>query len=211
MRAIYGKKLIMTRMFDKAGKFIPVTVLNVAENVVVQEKTQEKNGYQAIQLGACLKRHLNKPEQGHLAKSKAKSAKLFEVKTNQKYNVGDKITLDIFLVGEKVNITGISKGKGFMGTVARHNFNTGPKTHGSNNYRQPGSIGDTGPQRVVKGKRMAGHMGAEKVTVKNSEIIHIDKEKDQLILRGPVPGPNRSGVVIWTNKEIVKKEAADEA
>lgn len=206
MRAIYGKKLMMTRMFDKAGKFIPVTVFFVAENTVTQEKTLDKDGYKAIQAGAGEKRHINKPQQGHLAKAKAKSAKLFEIKTEEKYNLGDKISLDIFTVGEKVNVTGTSKGKGFTGTVKRHNFNTGPRTHGSNNYRQPGSIGDTGPQRVVKGKRMAGHMGAEKVTVKNLEIINIDKDKGQLILRGGVPGPNKSGILIWTKKEMPKKE-----
>ena len=210
MRAIYGKKLMMTRMFDKAGKFIPVTVLNVAQNIVTQEKTLEKDGYLAFQVGAGEKRHINKPEQGHLAKAKAKSAKLYEVKTDKKYNIGDKISLDIFTVGEEVNVTGTSKGKGFTGTVARHNFNTGPKTHGSNNYRQPGSIGDTGPQRVVKGKRMAGHMGAERVTVKNLKIVDIDKDKGQLILRGAIPGPSKSGVLIWTKKEMPKKEE-DEA
>jgi len=210
MRAIYGKKLMMTRMFDKAGKFIPVTVLSVAQNIVTQEKTLEKDGYEAIQFGAGEKRHISKPEQGHLAKAKAKSEKLFEVKTEEKYNLGDKISLDIFTVGEEVNATGTSKGKGFAGTVKRHNFNTGPKTHGSNNYRQPGSIGDTGPQRVVKGKRMAGHMGAERVTVKNLKIVDIDLDKDQLILRGAIPGPNKSGVLIWTKKEMPKKEE-DEA
>ncbi len=210
MRAIYGKKLMMTRMFDKAGKSIPVTVLKVAENIVTCEKTPEKDGYSAIQIGSGIKRHINKPEQGHLAKAKAKSAKLIEFRTARKYNVGDKISLDIFEIGEDVNVTGVSKGKGFMGTVRRHNFRTGPKTHGSNNYRQPGSIGDTGPQRVVKGRRMAGHMGAEKVTVKNLAIIEINREKDQLILRGAVPGPNKSGVLIWSKKEL-EKEEADEA
>lgn len=197
---------MMTRMFDKAGRSNPVTILNVARNIVTQQKTPEKDGYKAIQIGAGEKRHINKPEQGHFAKAKAKSAKLFEIKTEKKYSPGDKINLDIFTVGEKVNVTGISKGKGFMGTVKRHNFNTGPKTHGSNNYRQPGSIGDTGPQRVVKGRRMAGHMGAEKVTVKNLEIIEIDQDKDQLIIRGAVPGPNKSGVLIWSKKEREEEE-----
>jgi len=206
MRAIYGKKLMMTRMFDKAGKSIPVTILNVAENIVTQIKTQEKDGYSAIQIGSGTKRHINKPEQGHLAKAKAKSARLTEVSTDKNYRPGDKISLDIFEIGEKVNVTGVSKGKGFMGTVVRHHFKTGPKTHGSNNYRQPGSIGATFPQRVVKGRRMAGHMGADKVTVKNLAIIEISKEKDQLILRGAVPGPNKSGVLIWSKKEQEEEE-----
>jgi len=207
MRAIYGKKLIMTRLFDEKGRYIPVTVVEVSDNTVTQVKKVEKDGYEAVQFGSGSKKHLNKPQIGHLAASKTKSAKLFEVKTPTESKVGDKINLDILAEGEKVNVTAISKGKGFQGTVKRHNFNTGPRTHGSNNYRQPGSIGAQQPQRVIKGKRMGGHMGAEQVTTKNLIVYKIDKKNNRLYLRGAVPGANRSGVLIWSPKDIEKEVA----
>ena len=197
---------MMTRIFDQAGKFLPVTIIEVKQNTVTQVKNQKNDGYDAVQFGALEKRHHNKAEVGHLAKSKTKSKKLYEAKLTSEMKVGDQISLEIFQEGEKVNTTAISKGKGFAGTVKRHNFNTGPKTHGSNNYRQPGSIGDTGPQRVAKGKKMAGHMGHSRVTTKNLTVVKLDKENNRIFLLGAVPGPNKQGVLIWSPNELIKEE-----
>lgn len=201
MRVICGQKKLSTRIFDETGRQIPVTLIVVKKNKVTQVKTNEKDGYQAIQIGAGNKRRLNKAIQGHVAKTGISPQILFEAKTDKDFQVGDEITLENFQEKEKVNVTAISKGKGFAGTVKRHGFNTGPRTHGSNNYRQPGSIGSTFPQRVIKGRRMAGHLGAKKVTINNLEIVKIDQEKDFLFLKGAVPGPKESKVLIWSNRE----------
>ncbi len=203
MRAIYGQKKLMSQIYDETGMVLPVTVIEVPENWqnVVVGKTAGQ-----VLVGAGAKRHINKPLAGQLALAKAKSAKLFSVETDKPYEIGSKIGLDIFEQGEKVNVTGISKGKGFQGTVKRHHFNTGPRTHGSNNYRQPGSIGSTFPQRVVKGRRMGGQMGAKKATVQNLKIVKIDNNR--LFLLGAVPGPNSTGVLIWSPKE---KEGQNES
>ena len=201
MRAICGKKKIMTRIFDETGRQVPVTLIKVDPNTVIQIKDSKKDGYKAVQLGAGTQRRLTKPLLGHVAKANVKPKILFEIKTNKDYKVGDKVTLENFQEKEKVNVSGISLGKGFAGTVKRHGFKTGPKTHGSNNYRQPGSIGATGPQRVVKGRRMAGHLGAKKATVKNLEIFKIDKESGLIFLCGAVPGKRESEIFIWSNSE----------
>ena len=201
MRAICGKKKIMTRIFDETGRQVPVTLIKVDPNTVIQIKDSKKDGYKAVQLGAGTQRRLTKPLLGHVAKANVKPKILFEIKTKKDYKVGDKVTLENFQEKEKVNVSGISLGKGFAGTVKRHGFKTGPKTHGSNNYRQPGSIGATGPQRVVKGRRMAGHLGAKKATVKNLEIFKIDKESGLIFLCGAVPGKRESEIFIWSNSE----------
>lgn len=176
MKAIYGKKIGMTRIFDKAGAAVAVTLVEVKDNVVTDLKNQEKHGYK-------------------------EPNKVFEVISDKEYQIGDKITLEQFHEGENINVTGISKGKGFSGTVKRHGFHTGPKTHGSNNYRQPGSIGSTDAQRVFKGKRMAGHQGAVKITVKKLPIVKIDLEKKIMILSGAVPGANNSPIMMWSENE----------
>jgi len=191
----------MTRIFDETGRQVPVTLIKVDPNTVIQIKDSKKDGYKAVQLGAGTQRRLTKPLLGHVAKANVKPKILFEIKTNKDYKVGDKVTLENFQEKEKVNVSGISLGKGFAGTVKRHGFKTGPKTHGSNNYRQPGSIGATGPQRVVKGRRMAGHLGAKKATVKNLEIFKIDKESGLIFLCGAVPGKRESEIFIWSNSE----------
>lgn len=185
MKSISGRKILMTRIFDETGNQVPVTLMNFEDNIVTQVKNIEKDGYKAIQVGVGLRyRYEQKMSQGG----------------REDHKVGDKIPLEDFKVGEIVNITGISKGKGFAGTVKRHNFNTGPKTHGSNNYRQPGSIGSTDAQRVFKGKRMAGHMGHAKITVKNLKIIAADYDKKQLLIKGAIPGPKKSRVLLWSLK-----------
>lgn len=197
MKAIIGKKLGMTRIFDEKGLVIPVTLISAQPNVVAQVKTQEKDGYETVQLAMVQDKKINKPQIGHLAKSGITSRVMREFPLTS-VNVGDKVDLSQFTVGEMVTVSATSKGKGFAGTIKRHNFTTGPKTHGSNNYRQPGSIGSAYPQRVVKGIRMAGHMGFEKVTVKNLIIAHIDEPNNVIYIRGAVPGANKAFVSIWS-------------
>lgn len=205
MQAIMGRKLGMTRIFDPSGKATAVTVIEAEPNIVTQIKNQETDGYDSTQIGFGLVKHVKKPQMGHLGKIKSENLKVknlrylreFKNSKNQEtLKVGDEIKADIFKLGEKVSVTSTSKGKGFAGNVKRHGFTTGPKTHGSDNYRRPGSIGDTNPARVVKGRRMAGHMGAVRVTTINLEIMDIDTEKNLLIVKGSVPGPNKSLVLV---------------
>ena len=195
MQAIVGKKLGMTRIFDEKGTVIPVTLISAEPNIVTQVKTEAKDGYEAVQIALPQEKKLKKPQAGHLAKSGAKSRVLHEFAL-PKVAIGDKVDLGQFQVGQKVIVSATSKGKGFAGTVKRHNFSTGPKTHGSNNYRQPGSIGSMYPQRVIKGRRMAGHLGYDKVTVKNLVVAQIDLENNVIYLRGAVPGPSKCFVSI---------------
>jgi large subunit ribosomal protein L3 len=204
MKALIGKKIGMTHIFDEKGIVIPVTVLEVGPCTVVQVKTVEIDGYSAVQLGFGLDKNINKPKAGHVKESGAvpkvlREFDLVEVAAEGEevttLKVGDVIDANTFEVGQLVAATGTSKGKGFAGTVKRHNFTTGPKTHGSHNYRAPGSIGAGYPQHVMKGKRMAGHMGAERVTVKNLVVVSIDKETNIIAVRGAVPGP-RKGIVV---------------
>lgn len=203
MKAILGKKILMTRIFDDAGKQIPVTLVQLENNLVTQIKTVEKDGYKAIQVGAGAKKRLNKPEEGHLKKAKVdlKPSRLYEIITDKEYTLGQAVTIEQFSEGEVINATGTSKGKGFAGTVKRHNFHLGPKTHGSHNYRQPGSIGSTYPERVVKGRRMAGHLGNAQVTTTNLKIVKIDKDKAQILIGGAIPGPKNSHILIWSRNE----------
>lgn len=204
MKALIGKKIGMTHIFDEKGTVVPVTVVEAGPCTVVQVKTPKTDGYSAVQLGFGLDKNINKPQAGHVKKSGAvpkvlREFDLVEVaaegEESVSLKVGDVIGVDTFEVGQLLAATGTSKGKGFAGTVKRHNFTTGPKTHGSHNYRAPGSIGAGYPQHVMKGMRMAGQMGNEKVTVKNLEIISIDKENNTLAIKGAVPGP-RKGIVV---------------
>lgn len=181
----------MTRIFDEKGKQIPVTLIWAEPNVVTQVNDA------SAQIALPEDKKIKKPQAGHLAKAKIKARVLHEFALEDK-KVGDKIDVSQFQMGEKVFVRGLSKGKGFAGTVKRHHFHLGPKTHGSDNYRQPGSIGSMYPQRVIKGRRMAGHLGYDQVTVKNLTIMNIDPEKNILYLRGAVPGPNKGYVQIWS-------------
>lgn len=203
MKAIMGRKLGMTRIFDSSGKAIAVTIIEAKPNIITQIKNHQKDGYDAVQIGFGHDKHIKKPQAGHLNKLKTTDLKyLREYQITEKdenfdnIKIGEEITLDNFKVNEKVNVTAISKGKGFAGNIKRHGFTTGPKTHGSCNYRKPGSIGDTQPARVYKGKRMAGHMGVQKITTKNLQVMDIDQEKNLIALKGSVPGPNKSIVYI---------------
>lgn len=204
MKAILGKKILMTRIFDAAGVQIPVTLVKLENNLVIGSRTKEKNGYTGLQIGVGNKKKLNKPQKGQIKDIKDdnfRPRKVYEIKTEKIKKIGETIGMEEFKEGEKINITGLSKGKGFAGTVKRHHFNTGPKTHGSNNYRQPGSIGATDAARVFKGRRMAGHLGSNQSTLKNLQIVKINQETKEILIKGALPGIRGSDVLIWSRNE----------
>ena len=206
MKGILGKKIGMTQVFTKDGKLIPVTVIEVEPNVVTQIKTKETDGYEAIQLGISDKKEKNatKAEIGH-AKKAGSAPKRFlkeiRVSNASEYQVGSEIKADIFEVGQKVDVTGTSKGHGFTGVIVRNNQSEGPKTHGSRYHRRPGSMGTMRPMRVLKGKMLSGHMGVDTVTVQNLSIVDVNLEDNYILVSGNVPGAKKSLVVI---KEAVK-------
>jgi len=196
-KAILGRKLGMTQYFTEKGEAIPVTVIEAGPCVVVQKKTIENDGYEALKVGFLdvKESKLSKPLLGQFKKYQLKPKKyLKEIKIDEmdKYNIGDEIKVDIFKPGERVDITGISIGKGFAGGVKRWNFNRGPMSHGSMYHRRPGSGGATDPERVFKGKRMPGHLGHERVTVQNLEIVKVDPERNIMLVKGSVPGIKKS-------------------
>jgi large subunit ribosomal protein L3 len=192
---ILGKKLGMTGLFSNEGQYVPVTVVEAGPCVVTQVKTQANDGYNALQLGFGDKKmnRVGKPLQGHFAKSGDKLFSVlreFRIDNPEDFQVGQEITLDIFKVGDKIEVSGTSKGRGFTGTVKRHGFNRGPKTHGSRNYRAPGSIGQCAwPAKVFKGRKMPGQYGNARQTVKNLLIVDIRPEENLILLKGAVPGP----------------------
>lgn len=200
INGLIGRKLGMTQVFDETGVVYPVTVVEAGPCVVTQIRTPEKDGYSAVQLGFGLDGRLNKPEQGHRRASGFMSRTLRELKADDisQFSVGQVLKADVFAAGETVDVTGTSKGRGFQGGVKRHGFRGGPKTHGqSDRWRAPGSIGSSAtPGRVYKGLRMAGHMGHERVTVQNLEVIRVDLERNLLLIKGSVPGPNQGLLVI---------------
>ena len=191
---VIGKKLGMTQIFDEQGLAIPVTVIKVDETVVTQVKTVETDGYNAIQVGTvpAKEKHLTKAQLGHFKKnnlSNFRHLQEFRVENPQDYKVGDKIELSVLENVEKVDVTGKSIGKGFQGTVKRWNFGRGPMAHGSKNHREPGSIGaGTTPSRVIKGKRMAGNMGNERVTISKLKLVKVDSANNLVLVKGSVPG-----------------------
>jgi large subunit ribosomal protein L3 len=199
IQGLIGRKLGMTQIFDDAGEVHPVTVIECQPNVVTQIKTNDNDGYEAIQLGYGLSKRLNKPEQGHRRASGFMSKTLREVRADNvgEFEVGQAIAADTFEAGSLVDVTGASKGRGFQGGVKRHGFSGGPKTHGqSDRHRAPGSIGSSAtPGRVFKGLRMAGHMGNDRVTVQNLKVLRVDTGRNLLLIEGSVPGPN-NGIVI---------------
>lgn len=203
-KAILGKKLGMTQLFGEDGVLIPVTVIEAGPCRVIQKKTAENDGYDAVQVGFLEKKekHTTKPLQGHFKKAGTgymKYLKEFKLDTAAEMNVGDEIKADVFAEGDAVDVTGISKGKGYAGTIKRWGTHRGPMTHGSGYHRGPGSLGACStPSRVMKGKRLAGHLGVEKVTVQNLSVVKIDAEKNILAIRGAVPGP-KGGLVIIKN------------
>ena len=201
MKGILGKKIGMTQVFTKSGKLVPVTVIEVEPNVVTQIKTLEKDGYEAIQLGSFTvkEKSLNKPELGHLKKSGSEPKRFLReirgVNIND-YTLGQKVDASIFKEGEMVDVSGISKGKGFQGVIKRYNQTRGPMGHGSQYHRGVGSMGTLLPMHVLKGKKLPGHMGHELTTVENLEVVKIDLENNLILIKGNVPGPKKSLVVI---------------
>ncbi len=205
-KAIIGKKIGMTQIFDAEGKVVPVTVIEAGPCNVIQKKTVETDGYEAVQLGfgEVKEKHVNKALKGHFAKSGVAVKKVLkEFRLDEiTLNVGDEVKADVFAAGECVDVTGISKGKGYAGTVKRWGTHRGPMTHGSGYHRGPGSMGAcSSPSRVFKGKRLAGHLGCEKVTVQNLDVVRVDMDRNLILVKGAIPGP-KGGIV--TIKNTVK-------
>lgn len=201
MKGILGRKIGMTQVFAKSGKLVPVTVVEIEPNVVSQIKTVEKDGYDAIQLATVEKKETrsNKPETGHLKKANTTPKRFLRELRGvdvSSYSLGQEIKADVFAEGEMVDVTGTSKGKGFQGVIKRHNQSRGPMGHGSQYHRGVGSLGTMLPMRVLPGKKMPGHMGGEQVTVQNLEVIQVDLENNCLLIKGNVPGPKKSLVLI---------------
>ena len=207
-KAILATKVGMTQIFNENGMLIPVTVLQATPNVVTQVKTVENDGYAAVQVGFGEIRDVlvNKPRKGHFAKAGVANKRFlreFKFENAAEYTVGQEIKADIFAEGDKIDATGISKGKGFQGAIKRHGLSRGPMKHGSKYHRHAGSNGPaTTPGRVFKGKHMPGQMGNVKVTVQNLEVVKVDVENNLLLVKGAVPGPKKALLVL---KETVKK------
>ena len=207
-KAILATKVGMTQIFNENGVLIPVTVLQATPNVVTQVKTVENDGYAAVQVGFGEIREVlvNKPRKGHFAKAGVANKRFlreFKFENAAEYTVGQEIKANIFAEGDKIDVTGISKGKGFQGAIKRHGLSRGPMKHGSKYHRHAGSNGAaTTPGRVFKGKHMPGHMGAVKVTVQNLEVVRVDVDNNLLLVKGAVPGSKKSMIVL---KETVKK------
>jgi len=205
VKSILGRKIGMTAMFDDVGKSFAVTAVTAGPCTVIYLKNVDSDGYDSVQLGFELSKRLNKPQSGHQSDVDGQYKILREVDpvTDTENNVGDKVDVSMFSIGEKISATGYSKGRGFAGGVKRHGFAGGPKTHGqSDRHRAPGSIGaGTSPGRVLKGLRMAGHMGDQKVTVKNLEVISADVETNLIFLKGALPGAKNSIILLTKNSD----------
>ncbi len=193
-KALVGKKVGMTQIFDEAGKVIPVTVIEAGPCVVAQVKTVETDGYAAVQLGfgEVKETKLNKPEKGHFAKAKVankKHLREFRLDSLEGMTVGTELKADVFAAGDHVDIQGTTKGKGFQGVIKRHGQSRGPMGHGSMYHRRPGSMGSTStPGRVFKGKKLPGHMGVQTVTIQNLDVVRVDLDKNVILVKGSVPG-----------------------
>lgn len=203
MKGILGRKKGMTEVFTTDGKLIPVTVIEVEDNIVSQVKTKENDGYEAIQLATVEKKESrsNKPEIGHLKKANTTPKRfLKEIRgvSVSDYALGDVLKADVFAAGEMVDVTGTSKGKGFQGVIKRHNQSRGPMSHGSQYHRGVGSMGTMLPMRVLPGKKLPGHMGHVQVTIQNLEVIKVDLENNVILIKGSVPGPKNSLVLVRT-------------
>ena len=188
---LIGRKVGMTQVFQPDGTMVAVSVVQLTPNTVTRLRTPERDGYTAVQLGAGERRKLTRPLAGQLKDlPRVRNIREFRIASADGYTVGQQITVaDLFNEGDLVDVTGVSKGQGFAGTVKRHNFSRGPKTHGSDNYRRPGSIGPgTTPGRVYKGLRMGGHMGSERVTIKKLRVVRVDSERNLILVKGTVPG-----------------------
>lgn len=205
MIGIIGRKLGVTQIFTEAGSLVPVTIVEAGPCRVVQKKTMKNEGYTALQLGFGEKKKVNRPLEGHFKKAQVSPVRMlreFRISESEadRYKVGQEIRVDIFQGGEYVDVVGISKGKGFQGVVKRHGFAGGPGSHGSTFHRAPGSIGaSSDPSRVFPGRKMPGHMGNCRVTIKNLKVIQVDKEKNLLLIKGAIPGAIK-GIVLVRKK-----------
>ena len=203
-KGILGKKVGMTQYFTEAGELIPVTVVEVTPNVVLQLKTIENDGYEAVQLGFDDLREVlsSRPAKGHVAKANATPKRFIREFNNvelSEYEVGQEITVDVFKAGDIVDVTGTSKGKGFQGAIKRHGQSRGPMAHGSRYHRRPGSMGGASfPSRVFKGKALPGQMGGDRITIQNLEVVKVDAERNVILIKGNVPGSKKSLVEIKT-------------
>ena len=215
-KGILGKKIGMTQVFTEAGALIPVTVIEVTPNVVLQKKTVETDGYEAVQLGYADKREslATKPEKGHVAKANTAPKRFIKEIAGKEmlaFEVGQEVKGNIFTEGELVDVTGISKGKGFQGVIKRWNYHMGPAAHGSGYHRGTGSMGSIQPARIKPGKKMAGRMGGETATVQNLEFVKYDAENNVILVKGNVPGAKNSYVVVTNAVKAKKPEINPEA
>lgn len=211
-KGILGKKVGMTQIFTPEGKVVPVTVVEAGQSVVLQNKSVENDGYNAVQLGfgAVKDKNVTKPMKGHFAKAGAKAVRFIReirLPAASEYTVGQSVNADIFAEGELVDVTGTSKGKGFAGGIKRHNFRRGPMAHGSKSHREPGSIGPRmsgGGGKVFKGKKLPGRMGAQKVTIQRLSVVRVDTDRNLILIKGAVPGPKGGYVIIRNTVKPVK-------
>lgn len=210
-KGILGKKVGMTQIFSEAGELIPVTVIEAAPNVVLQVKTQETDGYNAVQLGFDTKREVlsNQAEQGHVKKADTTPKRFIrEIRDAElgDLEVGSEITVETFEKGDIVDVTGTSKGKGYQGVIKRHGQSRGPETHGSRYHRRPGSMGGASdPAKVFKGKKLAGQMGGDRITIQNLEVVGVDVERNALLIKGNVPGAKKSLIEVKSAAKAVKE------
>jgi len=199
---LIGRKLGMTRIFGDDGSVVPVSVIEVTPNSITRLRTQERDGYAALQLGAGTARRVSKPVAGQFKEldkeqQQPRHVREFRVESTDGFEAGQQLDVSLFAAGDLVDVTGTSRGHGFTGTIARHNFKRGPKTHGSTNIRQPGSIGaGTTPGRVFRGTRMGGHMGDDRVTVKKLQVVKVDAERNLILVKGAVPGARNAVLLV---------------
>ena len=209
-KAVYGKKLGMTQIFTDDGLVIPVTVVEVEPCVVIRKKTDESDGYNAIQVatGEVKEKHMNKPDKGQFDKVKLaykKYIRELRLDNIEEINVGDELKADVFAAGEFVDVQGTSKGKGFQGVIKRHGQHRGPMSHGSMYHRRPGSMGPTSsPGRVFKGKKLPGHMGTNTVTIQNLDVVRVDMDKNVILVKGSVPGPKGAILKVKSTVKVSK-------
>jgi len=200
-KGILGKKIGMTQIFTAEGRVVPVTVIEAGPCPVVQKKTVATDGYNAIQLGFSVLRESlsNKPRKGHFQKASLKPMRYvreFRVSDVESFEIGQEVKVDLFTVGDKIDVVGTSKGKGFAGMIKRHHASRGPMAHGSKYHRRTGSLGAKGPARVFKGRKLPGRMGGERVTIQNLEVVRVDADKNLILIKGAVPGANKSLLIL---------------
>ncbi|MFZ3129984.1 MAG: 50S ribosomal protein L3 [Desulfosporosinus sp.] len=200
-KGILGKKIGMTQIFTPEGRVVPITVIEAGPCPVVQKKTVARDGYNAIQLGFLVLREslCNKPRKGHFQKVSLKPMRYvreFRISDVESFEIGQEVKVDLFTVGDKIDVVGTSRGKGFTGMIKRHNANRGPMAHGSKYHRRTGSLGAKGPARVYKGRKLPGRMGGQRVTIQNLEVVRVDADKNLILIKGAVPGANKSLLIL---------------